>query len=147
MAQENDWWTAPTESDNGKLIMVTGRRDVAKFRNNPRFSIRIEVSWKYNGGADGMPDIETSKLMEKVQETLYETFRKDPVAVLTGIYTGDNERNWIFYTVSTHIFGRKLNEALNQFELLPISIYAENDPQWNEYSEMKELTEISISED
>ena len=24
----NDWWTAPAESDNGNLILVTGRRDL-----------------------------------------------------------------------------------------------------------------------
>lgn len=84
--------------------------------------------------------------MEQVQDALDTTFTKDPIAVMTGIYTGDNERNWIFYTLSTHIFGKKLNEALAHFELLPITIYAENDPEWNEYSEMKELSEI-IDED
>ena len=80
--------------------------------------------------------------MEQVQEALEKEFEKDPVAILTGIYTGDNERNWIFYTLSTHIFGRKLNESLATFELLPITIYTENDAAWNEYQEMKDLSEI-----
>ena len=57
-------------------------------------------------------------LMEKVQDALTDAFYKDPIAVLTGIYTGDGERNWVFYTLSTNIFGRKLNEALQSFELL-----------------------------
>ncbi len=122
--------------------MVTGRRNIEKFKNNSRFNIRIEITWKYNGDGSGMPDLETSTLMEQVQDALDATFTKDPIAVMTGIYTGDNERNWIFYTLSTHIFGKKLNEALAQFKLLPITIYAENDPEWNEYSEMKELSEI-----
>lgn len=143
MSKTTDWWTSPTESENGQLIMVTGRRDVDKFRNNPRFNIRVEISWKYEGESLGMPNYTTSSLMEQVQEALEKEFEKDPVAVLTGIYTGDNERNWIFYTLSTHIFGRKLNEALANFELLPISIYCENDPEWNEYQEMKDLSEIN----
>ena len=88
----------------------------------------------------------TSSLMEQVQEALESEFKKDPIAILTSIYTGDNERNWIFYTLSTHIFGRKLNEALATFELLPISIYCENDPDWNEYQEMKELSEIDAGD-
>lgn len=146
MSNTNDWWTSPTESENGRLIMVTGRRDVDKFRNNTRFNIRVEVSWKYDGDASGMPDYETSTLMEQVQEALETEFKKDPIAVLTGIYTGDNERNWVFYTLSTHIFGRKLNEALANFELLPITIYCENDPDWNEYNEMKELSEIDAGD-
>ncbi len=146
MANNSDWWTAPTESENGNLIMVTGRRDIENFKNNPKFNIRIEVTWKYNSDKSGMPDFETSSLMEEVQTSIEDTFKKDPIAVLTGIYTGDGERNWIFYTLSTNIFGKKFNEALQSFELLPITIYAENDPEWNEYLEMKSLTEIN-SED
>lgn len=146
MSKASDWWTAPTESENGRLIMVTGRRDVEKFRENPRFNIRVEVTWKYEGEASGMPDFNTSSLMEQVQVALEKEFEKDPVAVLTGIYTGDNERNWVFYTLSTHIFGKKINEALSTFDLLPISIYCENDPDWNEYQEMKELSEIDAGD-
>ena len=146
MSKTSDWWTSPTESANGRLIMVTGRRDVDKFRNNSRFNIRVEISWKYEGDATGMPNYETSTLMEQVQEALEAEFKKDPIAILTGIYTGDNERNWVFYTLSTHIFGRKLNEALVNFELLPITIYCENDPNWNEYQEMKELSEIDAGD-
>ena len=146
MANNSDWWTAPTESENGNLIMVTGRRDIENFKNNPKFNIRIEVTWKYNSDISGMPDFETSSLMEEVQTAIENSFKKDHIAVLTGIYTGDGERNWIFYTLSTNIFGKKFNEALQSFELLPITIYAENDPEWNEYQEMKSLTEIN-SED
>ena len=67
MNKISDWWTSPTESENGNLIMVTGRGDVDKFRNNPRFNIRVEVTWKYDGDSSGMPDYETSSLMEQVQ--------------------------------------------------------------------------------
>lgn len=130
------WWTAPAESESGRLIMVTGRKDVEKFRTNPRYKIRIEVTWKYDGNSDGMPDLATSQLMEEVQEKLQEVFGKDPVAVLTGIYTGDGSRDWIFYATSTHIFGKKLNEALADFPLLPLTVYCENDPDWEEYDEM-----------
>lgn len=137
------WWTAPTESENGRLILVSGRKDVEKFRSNPRFTIRVEVTWKYEGDGKGMPDTATSTLMEKVQDALVAEFHKDPVAVLTGIFTGDDQRDWIFYTLSTNIFGRKLNETLSPFPLLPITIYTENDPHWEEYDEMAEA-EIKI---
>lgn len=136
--ESGQWWTAPTESESGRLIMVTGRRDVKKFRDNPRFNIRVEVTWKYEGDASGMPDYETSSLMEKVQDALVDTFQRDPVAILTGIYTGDNRRDWIFYTLSTHIFGRKLNETLAPFPVLPLTIYCENDPDWAEFDEMSQ---------
>ena len=136
--ETGNWWTAPTESESGRLIMVTGRKDIEKFRSNERFKIRIEVTWKYEGDANGMPDTATSQLMEEVQEALQNEFRKDPVTVLTGIFTGDDQRDWIFYSLSTHIFGRKLNEALASFPLLPLTIYTENDPDWEQYDEMSQ---------
>ncbi len=143
MIDKGDWWTSPTEADNGQLIMVTGRRDIDTFRKNPRFNIRVEVTWRYQSDSTGMPDEATSKLMEDVQDAMQAEFIKDPVAVLTGIYTGAGERNWVFYTLSTHIFGRKINECLAQFDLLPITIYTENDPDWAEYDEMKAASEIN----
>lgn len=138
MAKEEDWWTSPQESESGKLILVTGRKDVEKFRNNPKYSIRVEVCWHYEPLEDGMPDFGTSSMMEQVTEALKSAFAKDPVAVMTGIFTGDGGRDWIFYTLSTHIFGRKLNEALASMPLLPLEISCENDPDWCAYDEMAE---------
>ena len=142
-----EWWTSPTESNDGQLIMVTGRKDIEKFKTNPKFSIRIEITWQYNPDGKGMPDEAQGQLLEKITDAFTETFSKDPIAVLTGIYTGAGERNWVFYTLSTYIFEKKLNLALSDFELLPLKIYAENDPSWQEYNEMKDLTEISASDD
>ena len=136
--ESGSWWTAPTESESGRLIMVTGRKDIDNFRSNERFKIRIVVTWKYEGDENGMPDTATSQLMEEAQNALQNEFHKDPVAVLTGIFTGDDQRDWIFYATSTHIFGKKINKALADFPQLPISIYAENDPEWQEYDEMSE---------
>lgn len=143
MSEELDWWTSPTESASGRLIMVTGRKDVKKFRESGKYKIRAEITWKYPGNAAGMPDEPTATVMESVQEAMEASFKKDPVAVMTGVYTGDDERNWIFYTTSVHIFGRKINEALAPFDLLPITIYTENDPEWAEYDEMRAASEIN----
>ncbi|HRF67946.1 MAG TPA: DUF695 domain-containing protein [Muribaculum sp.] len=143
----NDWWTSPTESESGRLVMVTGRRGVEKARESGKYNIRVEITWKYSGNSAGMPDDPTSTLMEAVQNAMTDVFDKDPVAILTGIYTGDNERNWIFYCTSVHIFEKKINLALATFDLLPISIYTENDPQWLEYDEMREASEITPSDD
>ncbi|MCM1093617.1 MAG: DUF695 domain-containing protein [Lachnospiraceae bacterium] len=143
MSEELDWWTSPTESESGRLIMVTGRKDVQKFRTSGKYKIRVEITWKYLGNAAGMPDEPTATVMESVQEAMEASFKKDPVAVMTGIYTGDDERNWVFYTTSVHIFGKKINEALAPFDLLPITIYTENDPDWEEYDEMRAASEIN----
>ena len=132
-----EWLTAPASGDDGELVMVTGRTDVTRFRDNPRFNIRVTVSWRY--GESGMPDTATSQLMQDVAERLVREFTADPVAVLTGIYTGGGLREWVFYTLSLNIFGRKLHEQLADLPLLPLEISAESDPGWEEYTEMTEV--------
>ena len=75
--------------------------------------------------------------MEAATDAMQAQLAADPVAVLTGIYTGAGERTWVFYTLSTNIFGKKLNAALaDPMPLLPLEISAENDPEWAEYDEM-----------
>lgn len=142
----NDWWTAPAEADNGQLILVTGRRAMQVVKETGFYNTRIEVTWTYEPDDKGMPDYATSKLMEEANDAFEAAFGKDPVAVVTGIYTGAGERNWVFYTRSLHIFQRKLNEALAELPMLPLSFYAEEDPNWEEYSQMCE-TEIADNDD
>lgn len=137
MAESNEWWTAPADSEDGRLIMVTGRKDVARFRSNPKFSIRVEITWPYGDPAVAtMPSEADAEVMGEATDRLLETLAKDPVAVMTGIFTGAGERVWVFYTLSTNIFNKKLNESLAPLPLLPLQITAENDPEWEAYDEM-----------
>lgn len=142
----NDWWTTPTESLNGRRVIVTGRRGLEKAISSGKFNDRIEITWQYVGDAEGMPDYSTSLLMEKVNDALINAFSKEQAAILTGIYTGDSERNWIFYVRNIPKFQQILNDALKEFDVLPLKLYAEKDPNWEEYSEMRELTEIEEGE-
>lgn len=135
-----EWITAPVESikDSGKTIFVTGRADVNKFRTNPKFNDRITVTFNYTTDT-GLPDENTSRILEEITDRLITIFHKDPAAVLTGIYTGDNERNWVFYSKSTNIFQILFNKALADLPLFPITISADKDPGWEEYREMMEI--------
>lgn len=82
-----------------------------------------------------MPDEATSELMEQATDLLAEAFRKDPVAVLTEISTGDDRREWVFQTSSLGIFNKKINQALADLPLLPLEFDAEEDPDWELYTE------------
>ena len=42
------------------------------------------------------------------------------------------------------VFGERLNEALAPFDLLPISIYTEVDPEWEEYLDMYEMKQWAL---
>lgn len=136
--EDNDkWLTVPTADDAGNTIIVTGLTDVAKYRSRGRNSIRVEVTLPYTpGGPLGFPDDDTAELLEAITESFQSNLKGKNTALLTGIYTGGGERNWVFYTFSTEVFNGFLNRSLAEFELLPLVITAENDPGWEEYNEM-----------
>ena len=138
LAISDDWWTAPAECENGNLVLVTGRRSMDNIIQTGLYRYRIEVTWPYQGDDKALPTYTDSKVMEEITDALNESFDRDPAAILTGIYTGDGQRNWVFYTRSLHIFQRKFNEVMAPFPALPLQFEAEEDPDWLEYREMCE---------
>lgn len=147
MKQSEKFWTYPAETESGKKIIITGRDDVDSFRTSGKYPFRLDVSWDYTPLPDGMPSDSDARLMEEITECLLSETRKDPAAILTGIYTGDGRRDWIFYTRSLYIFRNILNRALQSLPTLPLNIEAAEDPDWEEYMEMKASTYISDDDD
>ena len=136
------WWSAPTEAENGKTIIVTGRDYMDEIIAKGKFPYRITIGWNYNALPDGMPEDADARLMEQATDALMAEFKRDKVAYLTGICTGDGRRDWIFYTGNLNIFNRVLNRALAPLEQMPLIIEAEEDADWNEYKEMREISYI-----
>lgn len=136
------FWTYPAETESGKTLIVTGRDDIESFRKSGKYPFRLNVYWDYSPLPDGMPGEYEARLMEEATECFLKETKKDPAAVLTGIYTGDGRRDWVFYTRSLHIFRNILNRALADLPQLPIGIDACEDPDWEEYSRMRESTYI-----
>lgn len=142
-----NWLTVPTTDDNGMTVIVSGREDVAAYRARGRNNIRVEVTLPYTpAGPLGFPDEPTSELLEKATEAFEAELKGKNTALLTGIYTGAGERNWIFYTFSTQAFNGFLNRALADLPQLPLRIYAENDPDWAEYDEMRAIVDGAVPE-
>lgn len=142
----DEWWTAPAESESGRLVMVTGRDDLDRVRATGKYTARVEVSWHYNALPDGMPETEDAKLMEQVDEALKRAFRKNTVGVITGIYTGDGQRDWIIYTYNLRVFSAVFNAALSELPVIPLKIEALDDPDWEEYDRMRDQTYIAPGE-
>ena len=144
MAEKETLITVPTIDDEGRTIIVTANLDVARFHSKQdRYNIRVEVTLPYTSSGElGFPDDSSAELLEKITESFEEQLKGKTTAVMTGIYTGGGERNWIFYTFSTQTFNGFLNRSLAEFPLLPLKIYAENDPEWAEYEEMLKAVEM-----
>lgn len=144
MRLSNEWFTALSADDNNNMITVSGRKELEEFIQSGKFKERVEITWKYEADTKGMPSDELGEKMETVEETLRKAMEKDKLSILTSVYTGGGEKIWVFYTRTVRIFGERLNDALASFELLPISIYTEVDPDWEEYLDMYEMKEWSV---
>lgn len=136
------WWTAPTEGDNGKTVIVTGRDYMDEIIRKGKFIYRVTASWNYQALPSGMPEDADAILMEKATDAMQAEFDRDKVAYMTGIYTGEGRRDWVFYTMNLNIFGKVFNRALANLEPMPLLIEAEEDPEWEEYNEMREISYI-----
>lgn len=141
------WWSAPMTGDGGRTVIVTGRDNMEKKMKSGKYPYVIRVSWRYNALPDGMPDEMDAELMGRVTDAIDATFRKDKAAFLVAIYTGDGQRDWLFYTANLAIFGKVFNRALEDIETIPLEIDAQSDPDWEEYREMRELSYIPADDE
>lgn len=139
MVLTDKWFSGMVLNDAEQPVFITGRDDIEEFRNCGKLKERVEIYWKYEASANGMPTEKEADLMNKAQEALRTVVEKDKLAILTGVYTGNNERTMVFYARTAKVFGERLNDAWKNFPLLPITIYVEKDPEWNEYAEMLEI--------
>lgn len=146
MKLSDKWFTALSENEKGDLITIYGREELEEFVTSGKFKERVEVTWKYTPDTKGLPSDNEAELMENVEIALRKVMEKDKLAILSSVYTGGGERIWVFYTRTSRVFGEKLNDVLKDFELLPISLYVEIDPEWEEYKDMYEMKEWSVDE-
>lgn len=126
--------------------MVTGRDYMDDVIAKGKFKYRVTVGWDYERLPNGMPSDADAEMMEKATDALQKEFNKDKVAYMTGIYTGDGRRDWIFYTMNLNIFGKVFNRALEGLDSMPLSIEAEEDADWAEYREMRDISYIPEDE-
>ncbi len=147
MAKTEKWWSYPCEAENGKTIITSGHDGLEKQMLSGKYIYRIEVGWEYAALPDGMPDSQSAETLEKVTDAFSAALANDKVAVLTGIYTGDGRRDWVFYTKNLKVFNSFFNRALADLPILPFTIEAEEDPDWEEYRHLRETTYIPEEED
>lgn len=140
MQLSDKWFTALSENEDGSYTFISGRTDIDDFINSKKMKDRIEVTWHYEKDEKGAPSNDKeAQVMEAVQDRLQAAMEKDKLAILTGVYTGQGKRDFIFITRNVQAFGNRLNEALAGLPKLPIEIYAEQDPDNEEYKAMQEI--------
>lgn len=140
MVLTDNWFTALSENEDGTYTFISGRTGIEEFVNSRKLREHLEIVWNYVADEKGLPanDAEAQQ-MEEVGDLLRSVMEKDKLAIVTGIYTGQGKREINFICRNIEAFGNRLNDALQKYPQLPITINAYDDPDCEEYKGLLEL--------
>lgn len=94
----------------------------------------MDVTWNYESFDPSLlPSADEMLLMEQVEDALVDLLEDGHQSILAFVFTGENERWWAWYTTDIDEAGDRLNDALSEFDELPINITVIDDPEWEEY--------------
>lgn len=119
---------------------------IVKFVNEfPENHLRIKfpmltvISWKYEGETNnGMPLTETNEKMIVLEDAIENTMDSSKQYLDAYSRTGNNLKEFVYYSSSQDQFMTLLNETLVTHERYPIEINFYDDPEWNEFKKLIE---------
>lgn len=126
------WGTIVTHSDEMAIIYryVDAFHDDWDLSSQPD---RIIIAWRYEDET-GMPAPNEREHMEELEAALAPVVEEGGFATLALVSTGENLREWIYYTQSGEEFFNRLNTALASRPKFPIEIRSAADPAWSTYA-------------
>jgi hypothetical protein len=138
-------WFESSGEVGDDVFFVKGRRNLRSMTESGKFPTRIDVIWEFESpDSTGQPSQSTLMEMEAMEELLLESMEKDFQSVLAGIFTGNGHREWYWYTQDKDEFLSRFNACMGKRGGLPLEIFHQNDPDWNEYKDMLEAFSIDF---
>ena len=147
LVTEDDIWTAAEGENDGTPFILRYRPNLQDFLTTKKYNKRLVLIWLYDSDNSSlMPSNEEMELMEEVENSLVDILEKDVQSVLAFVYTGQNQKEWHWYSSNIEETGKRLNAALAGFDKLPIELSSEDDPDWGEYNSVLAGADDSQSE-
>lgn len=131
-ANAQTWATAISKNDSdGKAIIFRYVKEFKKGFARTTQPDRIIIVWRYEG-EKGMPVLEERHRMDELEDSLAPVMENE-FSSLVLVSTGNNFREWTYYTQSGDDFLSRLNLALRSKPVFPIEIHVASDPSWVTY--------------
>ncbi|HEY8132536.1 MAG TPA: DUF695 domain-containing protein [Thermoanaerobaculia bacterium] len=136
MPQQDRWAIAHAEEDGMPILFRY--RNQAPVKDTTQFPFLVSILWIYEGDADtGMPGNEVLREMERFEDAL-DSIDDSSAGFLMVAVTGNDRREWIWYTSDTNRFMALLNAALKGRPKFPLDLSASEDPAWLTYLTIRE---------
>ena len=128
------WATAISKNKSKETAIVY--RYVKEFEKGfvrAQQPVRIIVTWKYFG-EKGMPSVGERQRMDELEDALI-PLQENGFSKLALVSTGDNLKEWTYYSQVEEGFLNRLNLALRSKPAFPIEINISRDPTWRTYDQ------------
>lgn len=134
---ESDEWILAESVDPDSPMILRFRPNLEGALGDPRYPRRLVISWQYESADEsGMPTEEQSDEMQAFEDTIVGALDPERFAILTFVVTGEEKREWHYYVDDVDEVAAIINEVLADTPELPISLEAEEDPNWEEFREV-----------
>lgn len=132
------WATATsTHATNGRVIVFRYVKDFRAGFEKSSLPDRIILVWRYESQS-GLPSTAEREAMDRLEDALAPVIEKPGFAMLALVSTGENLREWVYYTKSEQKFLQALNAAFAKQPRFPIEIHAAPDPKWSTYERFRQ---------
>lgn len=131
------WATAiSTNAHDGRKIIFRYAKELSASFDQTCQPVRIIIVWKYES-VSGQPMTEDHQRMNQLEDMVESVLKPDGVATLALVSTGEDLREWTYYTKSEAEFMARLNYALAGMPAFPIEVHTAFDPSWDTYERFK----------
>jgi hypothetical protein len=137
LSPEMDQWSVASGLVEGTPFIARFRTNLTKLINAKQHPHQITMYWDYETTSESlMPTDADMDLMREVEEKMSDVFEQGLEAVLVYVFTGQNQRESVWYAKDAEAMEGKLNEVLAPFGFLPIEFTSVEDENWNEYRQL-----------
>jgi len=138
MEQEEQWAILEAEEDGVPLLFRF--RTAIPVGDTTAFPFLISILWTYDGKRnEGMPDDGTLAMMDRVEDAL-DWVDDSGEAFLMVAVTGNNRREWIWYTDDRARYMALVNKALPRQTKFPLDFATSEDPSWQTYRSIRDAS-------
>lgn len=112
---------ARSDASDATLSFLQVRIHLGEELKSGKYPHVVMIAWDIWGGAN-LPSEEEGVLMTRFLEAIQPPLEKNKLALLAYIYTGEGRREYCFYTRNVNAFLATLNDSVEEFPTLPLSI-------------------------
>jgi hypothetical protein len=127
--KEGDWLIAQGGTPK-RPLMVRIRTRKSDLTYRLQFSELVVIRWRYEPDEHGFPDRPSIDRMDAFEGAINSVLERAEIATQVCCSTGNDFREWMYYTTDQALFMAQFNEALRNHPICPIHIDLYSDMEW-----------------